>query len=177
MRHFADRVSPLLTPGETAAFGPPDPPTAHTEAELAALVALLASPQVGAADIAVGHSRDAVSAAAAHALVEAWQAGAGRMVSAVVDWPEEAASWLRPARRFAAPGPDAWVVAAAGRGWAQLSRRLRRDTGWEPGRTFGFAAAADPRTVALAGAGTLDGMRGADADGTLWRVEGGWVVR
>ncbi|MFI7451875.1 hypothetical protein ACIBQX_30565 [Nonomuraea sp. NPDC049714] len=98
------------------------------------------------------------------AFVRAW----GGTVLAVVDWPEEAASWLRQARRFAAGPPDAWVVAGAPLGWARMSTRLRQSTDWAPERTFGFASTA--RAVALVQPGTLEGMRGADEDGGVWRL-------
>lgn len=95
----------------------------------------------------------------------------------MVDWPEAAASWLRAARRFTAEEPDAWVVAAAPVGWAQMSRRLRHSTGWDPARTFGFAALGDSRVPALAGPATLHGMRGATADGGTWAIDRGWVTQ
>nr|SBO92766.1 hypothetical protein BN4615_P2280 [Nonomuraea gerenzanensis] len=113
--------------------------------------------------IVIGQGRDA--APVAEAFTAAWPEGE---VLAVVEWPEEAASWLRQARRFTAHEPDAWVVAGGPRGWAGMSRRLRRDTAWEPSRTVGFAATA--RAVAMAPPGTLEGMRGADPDGNVWRI-------
>ncbi|WP_406324622.1 hypothetical protein [Streptomyces sp. NBC_01637] len=58
----------------------------------------------------------------------------------MVDWPESAASWLRPATRLTSETPDAWVVAAAPLGFAQLARRLRRSTDWAPDRTVAFAS-------------------------------------
>ncbi len=112
--------------------------------------------------IVIGHGRDA--APVAEAFARAWPG----IVLDVVSWPEEAASWLRQARRFTAGEPDAWVVAGAPRGWAGMSERLRRSTGWDPARTYGFAATAG--AVALAPPGTLEGMRGADHDGNTWRI-------
>jgi hypothetical protein len=124
--------------------------------------------------VPAGHRRDAAAHAEAFAQteafaqVEAFVRAWGGTVLAVVDWPEEAASWLRQARRFAAGPPDAWVVAGAPLGWARMSTRLRRSTDWAPKRTFGFASTA--RAVALAEPGTLEGMRGADEDGGVWRL-------
>ncbi|MEV7217983.1 hypothetical protein AB0O31_33430 [Kitasatospora cineracea] len=166
--------SPLLTPPEAAAYGPPPVPAPHTDAELAALLRLLAGhrrPRLHT--VTVGHSRDAVSRKAAEAFAQAWLA-AGHAVLAVVDWPEQAASWLRPAHRLTDPGPDALVIAAAPLGWAQLARRLAHSTPWHPERTFGFASLAEPVAVALAG-NVLDGVRGAHADGGTWRIEHGWT--
>lgn len=124
----------------------------------------------------VGHSRDAASRGAAAAFIEGWRAHGRPPVLAVVDWPESAASWLRAAGRFTAGDPDAWVVAATPLGWAQMSRRLRHSTGWDPARTSGFAALGDSRVAALAGLGTLQGLRGADAEGGVWSIDRGWVV-
>ncbi|MFF2353241.1 hypothetical protein ACFVVL_26060 [Kitasatospora sp. NPDC058115] len=147
---------------------PAEPVEPHTEAELAALEGLLPRHAV----VVIGHGRDPASVAAAGAFAARREASGGT-VAAVVDWPEEAASWLRQARRFAAPAPDAWVVAAGPRGWAGMSRRLRLSTDWDPSRTVGFAATGSALALALAGPGTLDGLRGATADGRTWQVGGG----
>ncbi|MFF0308201.1 hypothetical protein ACFYSC_12270 [Streptosporangium sp. NPDC004379] len=136
----------------------------HTAAELAALLGLLRARRPGIRTVTVGHSRDAVSTAAAAAFADAWDGE----ILAVVDWPEEAASWLRPARRFTEGAPDAWVVAGIPLGWAQMSRRLRHSTGWRPERTFGFASVT--RSASLAGPGTLRGLRGAAFDGGTWEI-------
>ncbi len=85
----------------------------------------------------------------------------GGIVLATVTWPETAASWLRQARRFAAPEPDAWVVSASPEGWAGMARRLLLSTSWNPHRTFA--------TSALAGY-PIPGLRGARADGTTWEA-------
>ncbi|MFE4017030.1 hypothetical protein ACFXPZ_06335 [Streptomyces sp. NPDC059101] len=164
--------SPLLPRHEADAYGPLPTPAPHTDAELTTLLRLLAAPTT----LTIGHSRDAASITAAASLAEAWRA-AGRTVLALVHWPEHAASWLRPAQRFTAGRPDAWVVAAAPLGWAQMSRRLRHSTDWEPTRTYGFASVGDSRLVALAGPETLDGMRGATTDGGTWLIDRGWVTR
>ncbi|MFI6846442.1 hypothetical protein OG535_36165 [Kitasatospora sp. NBC_00085] len=151
--------------------GHPPPPEPHTEAELFALLGLLASPRPRIGMVVIGHGRDAASVAAANAFAGVWR-GAGRTVLAVVDWPEDAASWLRPARRFTAATPDAWVVAGGPQGWSRMSRRLRHSTDWDPARTFGFASTGSITAVELAGAATLSGMRGAAADGGSWRIGG-----
>lgn len=117
-------------------------------------------PRVGA--VVVGHGRGGEGLA--EAFVAVWEG----TVLDVVSWPEEAASWLRQARRFVAGAPDAWVVAGAPLGWARMSERLRRSTDWDPSRTYGFAATA--QAVALAAPGTLEGMRGADRNGQAWRI-------
>ncbi|MEU8629500.1 hypothetical protein [Streptomyces sp. NPDC048669] len=130
--------SPLLPAASAARYAGMPPPAPHTEAELRSLLALLTASAAGVPTVAVGHSRDTASRTAAAAFTAAWQAGGGTVV-AVVDWPERAASWLRPAVRLTAQSPDAWVIAAAPLGWAQLSRRLRLSTDWDPYRTFAFA--------------------------------------
>ncbi|WP_066947844.1 ABC transporter substrate-binding protein [Streptomyces lushanensis] len=167
--------SPLVRRTEWEAYGEPPPPVPHTSAELAALLGLLTAPRSGIGTVVTGHSRDAASAEAAAAFGEAWEARGGTVL-AVVDWPETAASWLRPARRMTAPAPDAWVVAAAPAGFVQLARRLRHSTDWEPSRTYAFAALSDSGVPALAGPGVLHGLRGACADGGTWTVHGGWVT-
>ncbi|SEG60185.1 Metal binding domain of Ada [Nonomuraea solani] len=126
--------------------------------ELARVVELLR----GAQTVVVGHGRGAGG------VVEAFQEVWEGTVLAVVSWPEVAASWLRQARRFVAGEPDAWVVAGAARGWAGMSERLRRSTDWDPSRTVGFADTAG--AVTMAPPGTLEGMRGADHDGNVWRI-------
>lgn len=147
-------------------------PMPHTEAELGSLLA-----QLGAAPrmVSVGHGRDAASCAAARAFAEAWEAR-GRDVLAVVDWPEDAASWLRAATRLTAGTPDAWVLAGAPVGVGRLVRRLRQSTDWDPARTYGFAGLATTRLVRLAGAPAVHGLRGADADGGTWEIRNGWVT-
>ncbi|KJK58358.1 hypothetical protein [Saccharothrix sp. ST-888] len=165
--------SSLLRPAELTAEASLPAPGPHTEAELAALIGLLTAGRTRARTVCLGHSRDEASRTAARAFTEAWCALPGRVVLAVVDWPEHAASWLRPARRLTAQQPDVWVIAAAGTGWAQLARRLRHSTDWAPARTYGFASLAQEHTVALAGHGTLDGVRGAGADGSYWEIGDG----
>ncbi|MGW2409054.1 hypothetical protein ACWCXK_31730 [Streptomyces sp. NPDC001739] len=150
-------------------------PARHTEAELAALIGLLTAHRSRIRSVAVGHGRDGHSRAAAQAFTAAWQA-LDKDVLAVVDWPEDAASWLRPARRLTAQTPDAWVLAGAPAGVAHLARRLRRSTDWDPARTVGFASLGTPRLVELAGADTVHGLRGAARDGGTWELRRGWTT-
>lgn len=167
--------SPRLTPASLSGYAPWPAARPHTDHELARLLALLEACGFRGGSVALGHGRDAASQDAAAAFADAWQRDGGRL-AAVVDWPEDAASWLRQARRLTRPGPDAWVVAAAPVGWVQMSRRLRHSTDWDPRRTFGFASTGDSRPVTAAGPGVLDGMRGVTGDGRVWVIRRGWVV-
>jgi hypothetical protein len=170
--------SPLIDPATLADHGASLPaPTPHTVAELATLLDLVSRSSrrmPGVTTVSVGHSRDAASRDAARAFMAEWSAH-GQVVS-VVDWPETAASWLRPATRLTAQAPEAWVIAAAPVGFAQLARRLQHLAGWDPVRTVGFASLQDSRLPLLAGPDTLRGMRGATQDGGTWQVRQGWVV-
>ncbi|MER5906034.1 hypothetical protein ABT150_39125 [Streptomyces mirabilis] len=161
--------SPLIGAAELVEFGDLSSTTPHTEAELAALIGLLTAPKSRIETVTIGHSRDADSLAAAEAFAAAWEARGGKVLASV-DWPETAASWLRPASRLTAEAPDAWVMAAAPLGFAQLARRLRHSTDWDPARTFAFASLRDSRLPALTGPDTLHGLRGATADGGAWHV-------
>ncbi|MFJ9407089.1 hypothetical protein [Streptomyces sp. NPDC101393] len=172
----ASSGSPLISSEEAAAYGELPSPRPYTHAELRSLIGLLTARRHGpVGTVVVGHSRDAASRSAAAAFAAAWRA-TGRPVLDVVDWPEHAASWLRAARRFTDGAPDAWVVAAAPLGWAQMSRRLRHSTDWDPSRTYGFAPLGDSRVPALAGAATLQGMQGVASDGGSWTIDRGWVT-
>lgn len=170
--------SPLIGADDLVVHGADlttEPGAPHTVAELDALIGLLTAPRSRIHSVAVGHSRDEASHAAASAFADAWTARGGAIL-AVVDWPESAASWLRPARRLTAGLPDAWVVAATPLGFAQLARRLRHSTTWDPARTVAFASLLDSRVPALAGPDTVRGLRGATAEGGTWDVRGGWVT-
>ncbi|TGB14560.1 ABC transporter substrate-binding protein [Streptomyces sp. MZ04] len=167
--------SPLIRAAESAAHPDLPAPVAHTDAELAALIGLLRLPKARIETVAIGHSRDPASRSSAEAFAAAWTARGGTIL-ATVHWPETAASWLRPANRLTAELPGAWVMAAAPLGFAQLARRLRHSTGWDPARTYAFGSLGDSRMPALAGPGTLDGLRGASADGATWDVRRGWVT-
>lgn len=118
----------------------------------------------GARSVAVGGGRSAAAIAAITAFARRWEAGGGTVLT-VVTWPEEAASWLRQATRFAAPDPDLWVMAGPSLGWAQLTRRLLWSTAWQPGRTIAFAALGTERSIGLVGAHNLHGLSGVAAGG------------
>ncbi|PXX54594.1 hypothetical protein DFR70_12435 [Nocardia tenerifensis] len=150
-------------------------PLPHTEAELERLLAMARQHQRSGTTVSIGHSRDACSVAAAEAFASAWRAR-GHRVSAVVDWPEDAASWLRQAERLTAGSPDVWVFAAAVEGFVQLSRRLVHSTGWAARRSLAFASLADPLCAELAGPGVLDGLRGATKTGGSWGFSGREVI-
>lgn len=169
-------ASPLISAAELAAHGADLPvPQPHTDAELNTVLALLATqkPQVEA--VTIGHGRDHASVAAAEAFAAAWTMHGGTIL-AVVDWPETAASWLRPATRLTAQRPDAWVIAAGLRGFAQLARRLRRSTDFDPARAVAFASLDDTRLITLAGPDAVNGLHGADADGRIWSVRHGRIA-
>jgi hypothetical protein len=142
------------------------PPAPHTPAELHQLMRLLR--EARASTIAIGHGRHPASVAAATAIATAWTAEAGT-VQGVADWPEDAASWLRPACRLAAGSPDALVIAATPASFAQLAQRLAAQAGWSPSRTLGFASLASADLAALTEA-DLSGMTGATATGGTWLI-------
>src|SRR5262249_13778584 len=118
--------------------------TEVTEAELNRMAELAL--RRAARTVAIGHGRSAAAAGAAAAFARRWE-DQGRIVLDVVPWPEEAASWLRQASRFAAADPDLWVMTGPPGGWAQMTRRLLWSTPWEPGRTIAFAAPGTERAV------------------------------
>ena len=144
-----------------------------TEAELDRVVELAL--RRDASTMTIGHGRSAAATAAASAFAHRWEAQ-GRIVLDVVTWPEEAASWLRQATRFAAANPDLWVMAGPPGGWAQMTRRLLWSTSWEPGRTIAFAALGTERAVGLVGAGNLPSLTGATAWGGTWAVRDGQLM-
>ncbi|MBB5937051.1 hypothetical protein [Streptomyces zagrosensis] len=172
----------------------------HTELELRALIALLHDQRPRVRSVSIGHARNSAARAAARAFAAAWRAdnafgrtedsaGAAReaadnidaaidehTVLAVVDWPEQAASWLRQARRFAAGAPDAWVVCGAPAGWARMARRLRLSTDWSPAHTYAFASLGTADMVELAGAQTVEGLRGVTSQGGHWEISRGGIT-
>jgi hypothetical protein len=103
----------------------------------------------------------------------ALQSNALVVVLCAVTWPEEAASWLRQATRFAAANPDLWVMAGPAGGWAQMARRLLWSTSWQPERTIAFAGIGTGRAIGLVGAVNLPGLTGATKDGGTWAVRDG----
>lgn len=127
-----------------------------------------------ARSVAIGRGRSAAAANAAAAFASRWEA-AGRTVLTVVTWPEEAASWLRQATRFAAADPDLWIMAGPPLGWAQMTRRLLWSTSWQPGRTLAFAALGTQHAIGLVGGHNLPGLAGATRDGGTWTVRNGNV--
>jgi hypothetical protein len=143
-----------------------------TDAELSRMTELAL--HRGARSVAIGRGRSAVAAAAATAFASRWEAS-GAAVVTVVAWPEEAASWLRQADRFAAADPDLWIMAGSPRGWAQMTRRLLWSTPWQPGRTLAFAALGTPHAIGLVGAHNLHGLAGATADGGTWTICNGSI--
>ena len=125
----------------------PDPAyeDGHTCDEITALTALLTSSRPRIESITIGGGRTPSARAGAEAMARRWQTMGGHVLD-VVDWPEDAASWLRQARRFTRETPDAWVVTGPAAGWERMSRRLRLSTDWDPARTFVAGALADGRT-------------------------------
>ncbi|MGW6897448.1 hypothetical protein [Streptomyces sp. NBC_00624] len=121
------RRSPLIPASDLAEYGGLPFPPPHTEAELTALIGLLRYPGSRIETVSVGHSRDDASGTAAEAFTTAWRARGGTVL-AVVDWPESAATWLRPATRLTRETPDAWVVAAAPASVPKARPRLSRWT-------------------------------------------------
>lgn len=177
--HFA---SPLIGEEEIGRLRLIRPPTAHTDKEIPALMNLIMGCYSSVETIVIGHGRDTCSAEAALAFARHWETGGGsnktgaEEVLTIVDWPEEAASWRRPATRFAEMNPDGWVVTGALMGWAQMSRRLQQSTHWDPGQTFGFASLADIRLIQAVGGQTLEGMRGVWPDGRAWLIVDGLMI-
>jgi hypothetical protein len=87
----------------------------------------------GARSVIIGRGRSAAAATAVTAFARSWEASGGT-VPDVITWPEEAASWLRQAARFTVVDPDLWIMAGTPRGWAQMTRRLRRPATASPSR-------------------------------------------
>ena len=139
------------------------------DAELATVLALIRRIRPRPVSVVIGTAMDPVSRANGDRIAQAWSREGG-YVLATVRWPEAAASWLRQARRFAGPEPDAWVVSATPAGWIGMGRRLACSTGWAPGRTVATAGLADPALIAAGGIGTFDGLRGAFPDGSTWEI-------
>lgn len=159
--------SPRLSMPATAHTRAPDP---TTDVELGALTEL--THRLGARTVVVGHGRDDASCASAARFARHWE-GDDRVVLEQVSWPEEAASWLRQARRLVDPEPDLWILGGAAAGLAQMTRRLAWSTPWEPRRTLALGSNSVHEAMRLAGAGVLEGLRGAHPDGTLWCARGG----
>ena len=159
-------TSPLLPFGTAGRM----PEAEATTAELRRMAELALSR--GARNIAIGRGRSHAAIRAADRFARRWEATGGTVVC-VVTWPESAASWLRQATRFAAAGPDLWVMAGPATGWAQMTRRLLWSTSWQPGRTIACAALGTEHAIALVGAHNLPGLAGATAAGGTWQVSHG----
>jgi hypothetical protein len=139
--------------------------TDSDEVELGTVLALLARHR--SVLVNVGHGRDEVSVRRARLFVDAWTAADGE-IGAVLSWPAVAASWLRPACRFAAGAPDAWVIADVASGWTGFGRRLAATGPWRPSRTVAFSGLADPDLPRLAGRDATESLSGALPDGGTW---------
>ena len=111
-----------------------------------------------AARVGVGHSRDPESSALAAAFVEAWTARGGE-ITAVVSWPEAAASWLRQARALSAGAPDAWLTAGSLASLRQVCRRLSMNTDWDAARTVAFATVGTGAIIGRADSIVTAGQR------------------
>jgi hypothetical protein len=150
-------------------------PAPHTNPEVETIMGLLTERterRSRVSTISVGHARDDASRSAANAIIRAWTVHGGDVLG-VVDWPEDAASWLRQATRLAMGATDAWVVAGSPLGWAQMGRRLRCSTDWDPERTIVFSSLADIQLIELADPDVFKGLRGTMPDGGTWRIGGG----
>ncbi|HFK1529853.1 TPA: hypothetical protein ACGXM6_003619 [Bacillus cereus] len=158
-------------------------PSPKNEIEIHTMMNLLTSVHPPIESITIGHGRDEASRDIAYAMAELWETkggseGAGGYVLNIVDWPEEAASWLRPATRLTDGEPDAWIVTGSLLGWIQMCRRLYKDTNWDAQRTFGFSPLANPLMFTYAGKtiegqSILEGMRGILSNGDMWYIENG----
>lgn len=142
-------------------------PEPATDAEVDALINL--AHHLDARSVVIGHGRDDVSRQNAARFLARWEAGGGAVLVRV-SWPEEAASWLRQARRLTGPEPDLWVLGGAAAGLAQVTRRLAWSTAWEPRRTLALGSSTVHGTLRLAGARLLEGMHGAHPDGAFWQI-------
>jgi len=161
--------TPLLPP--PVAHQRARPVEAISETELAAVCAL--ARQSEAVTVMLGHGRDDLSQHNAHRFAAVWEKGGGAVLDAV-SWPEQAASWLRKARRLTDATPDLWVLGGPLPGLAQLIRRLAWSTSWEASRTLGLGLFRSAGAlIRLTGADTVAGMRGGGPDGEIWQVADG----
>ncbi|HEX5301492.1 MAG TPA: hypothetical protein VFW50_31335 [Streptosporangiaceae bacterium] len=163
-------TSPLLPPGPAGRAAQYRTETEATDAELDRMTELALGR--GARTVALGSGNSSVAIRATDGFARRWEA-AGGTITCTVTWPESAASWLRPATRFAAADPDLWVMAGPATGWAQMTRRLLWSTSWRPERTLAFAALGTRPVISLVGAHNLPGLTGPTADGGTWHVNDG----
>ncbi|MCB5909105.1 hypothetical protein [Streptomyces pinistramenti] len=150
---------PVATPPALPLTGP----------ETDAVIHLLEAMDPRPVTLVTGSSRDAPARRAAALLAGRWQERGGEVIDAV-DWPEDAASWLRQARRFTRAAPDAWLVTGRLTGWVQMGRRLTVSTTWNPARTVATSGLAHDDLISGGGIGTFDGLRGAHRDGGTWEI-------
>lgn len=129
--------------------------------------------------LSIGHSRETPARQMATELSLLWQSSPtwvrpeGGSVLRTVDWPETAASWLRPAQRFARPVPGNWVVLGDFASWLPMSQRLAAQPGWDAAKTFALFS-NDAQLLAHSGwPAALEGLRGLLTTGSRWEVAGG----
>jgi hypothetical protein len=178
--------SPLIEKDEKLQLMKFTSPASHTDKEIYTLMDLLTSTHPPIESITIGHGRDSASREAAHTLAQLWETkggseGSGGFVLDIVDWPEEAASWLRPATRLTEGSPDAWVITGALLGCVQVCRRLYKDTNWDAQKTFGLSSLANTHILTyvgqtIEGETIIEGMRGALSNGGIWYIENGQLV-
>lgn len=155
--------SPILheRPGSEMSDAPIGP------AELTGLIVLAYTR--GARSIAIGSGRDSRSLDSARAVAETWKSIGGE-IALELDWPEDAASWLRQARRFAAVEADLWIMLGPPLGWVQMTRRLLWSTTWMPTHTLLSGDLSDRRVLELVGLGDLAGIAGVTREGDPWHL-------
>ncbi|MEL4082309.1 MULTISPECIES: hypothetical protein [Arthrobacter] len=136
-------------------------------AEVRSLVTMALSR--GATSVTIGSGRDLITRASARTIADAWSTS-GHGVAVTIDWPETAASWLRPANRFAAASTDLWIMLGPPLGWAQMTRRLLWSTPWKPSRTLLTGGVSDPRALELVGLHNLTGIAGTTRAGSAWHL-------
>lgn len=120
-----------------------------------------------ASSLAFGNGRDGASRAACDTACAAWELAGGYVLGHVA-WPEDAASFLRFAKRLTAPAPDCWVLAGPPRGVSGVLRRLASSGAWDPTHSLLLADSA-PDAALLAG---RDAARGIEylCRARIWRV-------
>ena len=124
--------------------------------------------------VAIGSGRSPSGLEAVRGFAGRWEAAGGTVLD-IVTWPEEAASWLRQATRFAAADPDLWIMTGPPLGWGQMTRRLLWSTPWRPDHTIAFAVIGEPPTIGLVGPCNLTGLSGATVGGGTWTVRDGQI--
>jgi hypothetical protein len=126
----------------------------------ARVLALIAAMDV--ARVGVGHARDHKSSVLAAACVDAWTDRGGE-ITAVVSWPDEAASGLRQAQALTAGAPDAWLIAGPIASLRRVCDRLARRADWDPARTVVFATVGEGAVVGRSDSIVTAGQRPARA--------------